>query len=235
MPFYDFIKMYANLQNIILIAGALVAAVIVWNILACIFSFMPLKKIVRALRDETGEDIILRINAMHLHGRYKKMWDEYYFAYRNEETVALSNYLTASDMPFFFDPFRALCRGTVLIFAALCIVFTAKTTGFTYSVKNSLICAECILVILLAISEIINKLLFVVKQRKLARLTEEFSSLSLRKLPGKAVDFASRYILRKLDKNGERLNALQNSVTQVNARLDRQYKIFTDSVEEENK
>lgn len=235
MPLIDFIKLYANLQNIVLAAFATVGAVIVWNIFVCIFSFMPLKRIVRALREETGEDIILRINALKLHGRYKKMWDNYYLAYHSEETVALNNYLVMSDMPVFFDPFRCLCRAFVFIFAALCVIFTAKSSGFSHSAKNSLICAECVLVILLAVSEVINKLLYTLKQRKLARLKEEFETLSLRKLPGKAVDFSSRYVLRKLEKNGERLNALQNSVIQVNARLDRQYKIFTDSVEDENK
>lgn len=235
MPFIDFIKLYANPENILLIALAAVAAVIVWNVFSCVFSFMTLKKIIRALRNETGEDIILRINSLHLHGRYKKMWDDYYLAYHSEETVALNNYLISRDMSVFFDPFRVICRAAVFICGAMCVICTAKTTGFSLAAKNSLICVECMLAVLLCVSEVINKLLSVAKRRKLERFIEEFEMLSVRKLPGKAVDFTSRYTLRKLDKNGERLNALQNSVTQVNARLDRQYKIFTDSVEEENK
>lgn len=83
------------------------------------------------------------------------------------------------------------------------------------------------------IAEFIHHMLFVAKSKKIARLKEEFYTLSLRRLPGKAINFSSMYVLRKIDRTSEQIRTLQNSLTQVNARLDRQYEIFSATSEEE--
>lgn len=226
----DFIKLYLNAENVVLCALILISLFILCDAVLYFLSFIPLKKIIRILRKESGENIILAINALHLPKRYRNMWDDYFDAYHNENTVTLENYLIKDDLEIFFAPFKYLSRAVALL--ALGAVIAICTNNNT----NSKIASVCmpILAIWLA-AEFIHRIFNAAKQKKLARLKEEFRMLSLRRLPGKAIDFSSMYVLRKIDRASEQIRSLQNSLTQVNARLDRQYEIFSLTSEEDNK
>lgn len=223
----DFMKLYFNAENVVLVAIILIALFVLLDTVLYFLSFIPLKRIIRILRTESGENIILAINSIHLPKRYRTMWDDYFDAYHNENTVTLSNYLIKDDLGIFFSPFKYLSFGITLISGVAVLTLCNDSSGFKVTPPFLL------LLTVFVIAEFIHRMLFVAKSKKIARLKEEFYTLSLRRLPGKAIDFSSMYVLRKIDRTSEQIRTLQNSLTQVNARLDRQYEIFTATSEEE--
>ncbi len=227
----SFIYIYANCRNIFIPTAVIMLLLLIAYIVISFLGIRSLKQIVCILRAESGEDIIRAIEELRLSKRYSRMWEDYYSAYCNEDTVNLSSYLSKADMFLDKNMFRTFSRAVAVI--GFCAAATsAMIVPYLFDVeRNSLICMFFILIALEAFFEIFYKLFDYIRTRRISLLLEEFEMLSLRKLPGKGTDFSSRYVLDKLDELNGSIASVKSGINQLNARMDRQYKLL----KEENK
>ncbi len=201
----NFIAVYANVNNIFVIGLFVITALLITNFIMYLCSYSTLKKIIFCMRYNEGEDIIFAIEGIKKHGRYFLMWEDYYDAYKNENTVALDNYLIKNDLFVKRNVCKAVSRAVVVICIALMIAAYVKVTGFLKSEKYDIICGGGLLVGIQAVYEVLYYLIDTAKEKRLRRYLEELKMLSLRKLPGRAVDFAGMHYISKIDRVNETL------------------------------
>ncbi len=219
----NFLLTYANCTNFfILTFGAMLIVFILWCFFARAGSTQrSLKRINRILRTETGSDIILKIETLRLDKRVTRMWNDYYAAYSAEDTVALHNYLLKNDLLVNTSVLKTVSRAIAVIgfsAAAICIL---KLSELPVAETGNLIGLFFALAALDAVFKVLYTAMTAYSRRRLAYLLEEFQMLSLRKLPGKAVDFSQRYLTEKLNEMEGRINAVRSGIAQLNARTDR--------------
>lgn len=219
----NFLVTYVNCRNFFIVTfGVMLIVFILWCFFARAGSARRcLKRINRILREEMGSDIIQKIEALRLNKRFARMWDDYYTAYSGEDTVALHNYLLKDDLLIRTSVFRTASRAIAVIgfsAAAVCILtIDALPVGETIN----LIPLFFALAAVQAVFEVLYAAMTAYSRRRMVYLLEEFRMLSLRKLPGKAVDFSQQYLMEKLNETQARIHAVRSGVAQLNARLDR--------------
>ena len=201
----NFLVTYVNCRNFFIVTfGVMLIVFILWCFFARAGSARRcLKRINRILREEMGSDIIQKIEALRLNKRFARMWDDYYTAYSGEDTVALHNYLLKDDLLIRTSVFRTASR--------------ALPVGETIN----LIPLFFALAAVQAVFEVLYAAMTAYSRRRMVYLLEEFRMLSLRKLPGKAVDFSQQYLMEKLNETQARIHAVRSGVAQLNARMDR--------------
>ena len=224
----NFIFIYANCKNIIIPTVIIMFILLVVYVILSFRDTRSLKKINKVLRNESGDEIIRIIEDMKLSKRYAAMWDDYYDAYCHEDTVSLSSYLIKNDLKLSCGVFRYVSRCVAVIgFSAAATA--AVMIPYLFDVeRNALICMFFILVSIEAFFEIFYKIFSCLREKRLARLLEEFEMLAMRKLPGKAISFSQKHFTEKFSDIDARLEHMHGSINQLNARMDRQYKFIVD-------
>lgn len=219
----NFLMTYANCRNFFIFTfGAMLIVFILWCIFARAGSARRcLKRINRILRQEMGADIIQKIEALRLNKRFTRMWDDYYAAYSGEDTVALHNYLLKNDLLVPTAVFRTISRAIAVIGFSAAAVCVLKLGELPAAEKTNLISLFFALAAAQAVFEVLYAAMTAYSCRRMAYLLEEFRMLSLRKLPGKAVDFSQQYLMEKLNDLQARLQAVRSGLVQLNARTDR--------------
>lgn len=219
----NFLLIYANCTNFfILTFGAMLIVFILW----CFFARgascrRDLKRINRILRQEVGQDVILAIEKLRLSKRFSRMWDDYYAAYSGEDTVALHNYLLKNDLLCSASVFRTATRAIAVCGFSAAGVCVLKLSELPIGEKVNLLALFFALAAVLAVFEVLYAAISAYGRRRLVYLLEEFQMLSLRKLPGKAVDFSQQYLVERMKELEARVNAVRSGVAQLNARTDR--------------
>ena len=218
----QFALVYANPQNIFLLGALCILLLLVLRLITASRGLRDFKRIIRILRQEDPDDILPCIEKLRLSRRFAEMWEDYYDAFCAEDTVTLSEYLLTSDLSV---PTH-LCRNLSRAVAALSFAGAFASVLFVPGLKEHtylfLLCSSFMAAYLLP-AEACFALVEALRERRLRRLTEEFRQLSLRKLPGRAVDFSQRYLLQATDRVLGELRETRAALTQINARLDRQY------------
>ena len=185
----EFLKLYTNCSNAFLVITGIMLFLF---LLALIFTFSggsSLRKINKILRNETGDDIIKKIESLRLSPRFNKMWDDYYVAFKSEETVSLHNYLIKNDLYAGRNLLRLFSRATALCGFCVTAVGIIKIPGLLEAELSDLYCLFFVLLSVEVFLEIFYTILEDARKKRLTRLIEEFEMLSLRKLPGKAASF----------------------------------------------
>lgn len=229
----EFLKLYTNTSNAFLVIAGIMLFIF---LLAVIFTFCggcSLKKIIKVLRNETGDNIIKKIESLRLSGRFNKMWDDYYVAFKSEETVSLNNYLIKNDLYTGRNLFRYISRAVAIIGFSVTAVGIIKIPGLLEAELSGLYCLFFVLLAMEVFFEIFYTVLEDARKKRLTRLIEEFEILAKRKLPGKASDFEQLNLLNKLSELDEQINNIRSGVNQLNARMDREYNFITKN--EDNK
>ncbi len=221
-----FLSVYTNSSNAFLIIAALMILIFIINLIISFCCGGSLRKINKVLRKEEGDDIIKKIESLHLSRRFAKMWDDYYIAYRNEDTVSLSSYLIKNDLLMGRNIFKILSRAVAVIGFSITAVGIIKIPGLLEAETKNLYCLFFVLFAFEVFLEIFYVILEDAKKKRLTRLLEEFEMLSMRKLPGKGASFEARYMMNKLDRSEETLNNVRSGINQLNARMDRQYNLL---------
>lgn len=229
-----FFTVYINSSNVFILTLAIMMILFIINFILFFFGTGSLKKIIHIMRTYSGDEIIRRIESLRLSRRLEKMWNDYYSAFCNEETVALSCYLEKKDMLISANVFRLASRATAIIGIAIAGIGLYKIPAMLEADKNNFICLIFGLIAIEAFLEIFYALLERLKLKRITRLLDEFEILSNRKLPGKASSFANMRILDKLGTFADKAESIRSGVTQLNARLDRQYKFLENFNKSEN-
>ncbi len=222
----EFLYTYVNSVNLSVVAVIVMGALLIFY---CIFSSLGtrgLKKIINVFRKDTGDDVIRNIEKLRLSKRYAKMWEDYYFAYCEEDTVTLSSYLIKNELFVEQKTFLVASRATAVICFSVAFAGAILIPGLFEYERNLLICMFFGLLSIQAVLEIVYTALAQARKKRVARLIEEFEILSCRKLPGKAVDFKQRFVLKKVEELNEKINEMSVGIKQLNARLDRQYRLL---------
>lgn len=219
----NFLVTYANCRNFFIFTfGAMLIVFVLWCFFARTGSAQRcLKRINRILREEMGSDIIQKIEALRLNKRFARMWDDYYAAYSGEDTVALHNYLLKNDLLVHTSVFRTVSRAVAVIGFSAAAVCVFKISELPAGEKTNLLSLFFALAAVQAVFEVLYAAMTAYSRRRMAYLLEEFRMLSLRKLPGKAVDFSKQYLMEKLNETQVRIQAVRSGITQLNARMDR--------------
>ena len=231
----EFLKLYVNSSNAFLIISAILLILFLAYFITWFFGTGSLKKINRVLKEEIGDDIIRRIEGLRLSRRFENMWDDYYTAYSSEKPVALSSYLIKNDMLLGKNIFRMASRLVAFCGFSATVIGVLNIDGLFEAEKTNLTCLFFALLSLQAFFEFLYAVLDFFKKKRIVRLLEEFETLSLRKLPGKAVSFEASYVLDKLNELDERIDSVRSGVNQLNARMDRQYKFLENTTEKTDK
>ncbi len=231
----EFLAMYLNSTNIFIVALSVMLILMVINCITSGVGTRSLKKINKALRDETGDDIIRRIENMKLSKRYAKMWDDYYCAFCSEETVSLNNYLIKADLFVEKQTFVMASRATAVIAFCLAGLAAFKVPGLYEVEKDNVISLFFALGALQAVLEIVYTAVAQGRKKRILRYLDEFEILSLRKLPGKAVDFKQKHVVDKIASLSEKTEEAVLGIKQINARLDRQYRFLENAIVEQEK
>lgn len=222
----QFIYTYLNSQNIFLVTAIMLMALLILYVILSLVGFRSIKKIISALREEIGEDIIRRIESLHLSKRFNKMWEDYYEAYCSETTVSLHNYLIKNDMLYNKNIFRIASRVVALGGFSVCLIGTIKNPVLFEAEKQNLICLLFALLTVQAVCELVYAFFEQLRKKRTLRFLEEFEMLSKRKLHGFGVNFETSHVMQKISELDERVDAVRSGVNQLNARLDRQYKFL---------
>ncbi len=222
----QFISTYLNSQNAFMVTvSVMLLLLILYVILSCV-GFASIKKIIKALRNESGEGIIKKIESLRLSRRFEKMWDDYYEAYCSEDTVALNNYLVKKDMLIQKNMFRLVSRVVAVAGFSAAVIGAIKIPGILEAEKPNLICMFFALLSVQAVFEIFYAFFENLRKKRIARFLEEFEILCKRKLSGKAASFENKHVINKMDGLEEQVNLVRSGVNQINARLDRQYRFL---------
>ena len=230
---YDFLLVYCNCTNIAYVIFCLMAILfVVW----CIFGTektSSLKKINKILRENVGEEIIINIEGLTLSKRYKNMWDDYYTAYTQEDTVALNNYLLSDDMRVKNNSFRyASCFIGVTGFSVACfLMFTVQSLPLIE--RTNLLVLFFVVAAFTIFFDLLYYIIGTCKYKKTLRLLEEFKTLSQRKLSGKAFDFSQKHLLAKIKRLEKQLNDVRIESEQLNARFDKLFDALCEAADEE--
>ena len=222
----QFIYIYLNSQNVFLITAIMLMALLVLYVVLSLVGFRSIKKIISALREEIGEDIIKRIESLRLSKRFNKMWEDYYEAYCSETTVSLNNYLIKNDMLYSKNIFKIASRVIAIGGFSFCLIGTIKNPVLFEAEKQNLICLLFALLTVQAICELVYAFFEQLRKKRTLRLLEEFEMLSKRKLHGFGVNFETSHVMHKISELDERIDAVRVGVNQLNARLDRQYRLL---------
>lgn len=222
----QFIYTYLNSQNIFLVTAIMLMVLLILYVVLSLVGFGSIKKVIRALREEMGEDIIKRIESLHLSKRFEKMWEDYYEAYCSEATVSLDNYLIKNDMLYGKNIFRIASRVIAIGGFSFCLIGTIKNPVLFEAEKQNLICLFFALLSVQAVCELVYSFFEQLRKKRTLRLLEEFEMLSKRKLHGFGVNFETSHVMQKISEIVERMDAVRIGVNQLNARLDRQYKFL---------
>lgn len=222
----QFIYIYLNSQNVFLITAIMLMALLVLYVVLSLVGFRSIKKIISALREEIGEDIIKRIESLRLSKRFNKMWEDYYEAYCSETTVSLNNYLIKNDMLYGKNIFKIASRVIAIGGFSFCLIGTIKNPVLFEAEKQNLICLLFALLTVQAICELVYAFFEQLRKKRTLRLLEEFEMLSKRKLHGFGVNFETSHVMHKISELDERIDAVRVGVNQLNARLDRQYRLL---------
>ena len=222
----QFIYIYLNSQNVFLITAIMLMALLVLYVVLSLVGFRSIKKIISALREEIGEDIIKRIESLRLSKRFNKMWEDYYEAYCSETTVSLNNYLIKNDMLYSKNIFKIASRVIAIGGFSFCLIGTIKNPVLFEAEKQNLICLLFALLTVQAICELVYAFFEQLRKKRTLRLLEEFEMLSKRKLHGFGVNFETSHVMHKISELDDRIDAVRVGVNQLNARLDRQYRLL---------
>lgn len=230
----EFLSLYVNCFNVLIITSGIMLAIFIAYLIFSLLGGGSLKKINNILKNESGDDIIRGIEHLRLSKRYNNMWEDYYTAYCSEDTVSLSSYLIKSDMLTGRNLFKIFSRAVALVGFSVGAVGIIKIPALLEAEKNDLICLFFVLLALEVFLEAFYVLLEDLRKKRFLRLLEEFDTLSMRKLPGRAVSFEMRHIINKMNELDERIDSVRSGVNQLNARMDRQYKLLnkTENTEE---
>ncbi len=222
----EFLKLYTNCSNAFLVIAGLMAITFIIYFIYFFFGGRSLKKIIKIMRKENGDEIIKKIESLRLSKRFSRMWDDYYLAYTNEDTVSLNEYLIKKDLYTGRNIFPIISRAIAIIGFSLTAIGIIKIPGLLEAEEHNLYCLFFALLALTVFFEVFYFFMSDLRKKRMSRLLEEFSVLSMRKLPGKAVSFEQRHVINKLDAFDERLDNIRIGVNQLNARMDRQYNLF---------
>lgn len=222
----QFVSVYLNSQNVFMITVCIMFLLLILYVVFSLVGFGSIKKIIKALREETGDDIIKKIERLRLNKRYAKMWDDYYEAFCSEDTVSLHNYLIKNDMFIQHNIFRHASRVVAVCGFSAAVIGAIKIPGMFEAEKLNLVCLFVALISVQAVFEFFYKLFGQIRKKRASRFLEEFTMLSKRKLPGRAASFELMHIVNKMNDLDERIDAVRSGVNQLNARLDRQYKFL---------
>ena len=192
-----------------------------------------LKKINKILCEKSGEEIIVSIEALSLSKRYKKMWDDYYFAYTCEDTVALNNYLISDDLRVQNKAFRyaSVLLGIAGFAIASYLMFAIQALPVLE--RTNLLVLFFVVLALIVFFDFLYYVIGTYRYKKTLRLLEEFKILSQRKLSGKAFDFTQKNLLDTIKTLEFSLNELRLEGEQLNARFDKLYDALCEAVEED--
>ncbi len=229
----DFLKLYTNSSNAFLVIAGLMFLTFVIYFICFFLGGGSLKKINKVLRKENGDEIIKKIESLRLSKRFSRMWDDYYLAFTNEDTVSLSEYLIKKDLFTTKSIFPVISRAIAVIGFSVTAIGIIKIPGLLDAEKSNLYCLFFALLGFEVFLEIFYTFMADLKRKRFSRLLEEFEVLSLRKLPGKAVSFEQRHVLNKLNDFEERLDTIKSGVNQLNARMDRQYNLLNKNGEDQ--
>jgi len=225
---FDFLKSffytYANSRNLLALTACTMLILAIIKLVLFLCGDSQLKKLVKILADNYGDDIIRTIEEARLFGRYEQMWNDYYSAFCHEDTVSLNNYLLKKDTFIFNKIFLHASRLTALLGFCIAAVAAVAIPYIFPAEKNMLICTFFILLGLECVLEIFYNIIYSVEAKRHTALIEKFDILALRKLPGKAVGFSEKYVFEKLNAVLDENDSMRIALNQLNARLDRQYK-----------
>ena len=222
----DFLKLYTNCLNAFYIIAGIMLFLFVLYFILSFFGCGSLKKINKILYNESGDDIIKKIEATRLSKRFAKMWDDYYVAYCSEDTVSLNSYLIKDDLLMGRNVFKLLSRACAIIGFSLTAIGIIKIPGLWEAEKFNLFCLLFALIALEAFLEVFYAILEDSKKKRITRYLEQFNMLAMRKLPGRSASFEARYVMNKLDEFDENLSSVRSGINQLNARMDRQYNLL---------
>ena len=222
----QFLYVYLNSQNVFLVTATMLGVLLVVYVILSLTGFSSIKKIISALREEIGEEIIKRIESLRLSKRFNKMWEDYYDAYCSETTVSLHNYLIKNDMLYSKNIFKIASRVIAIGGFSVCLIGTIKNPVLFEAEKQNLICLLFALLTVQAFCELVYAFFELLRKKRTLRLLEEFQMLSKRKLHGFGVDFETSHVMQKMNDLDERIDSVRLGVNQLNARLDRQYKVL---------
>ncbi len=230
----EFLSLYINCFNVLIITAGIMLAIFIAYLIFSLLGGGSLKKINKILRNETGDEIIKKIEELRLSKRYANMWEDYYAAYCSEDTVSLSSYLIKKDMLTGRNLFKIFSRVVAVAGFSAGAVGIIKIPALLEAEKNDLICLFFLLFAFEVFLEAFYVLLEDLRKKRFTRLLEEFDTLSMRKLPGRAVSFEMRHIINKLNDLEEGVSNASSGIKQLNARMDRQYKLLnkTENTEE---
>ncbi|MBE7092019.1 MAG: hypothetical protein E7365_02435 [Clostridiales bacterium] len=219
----QFVSVYLNSQNVFLATVLIMTALLILYVVLSLIGFRSIRKIIKALREETGEQIIKKIESLNLSKRYEKMWNDYYEAYCCEDTVALNNYLIKNDMFITKNLFKIASRIVALCGFSVAGIGAIKIPGIFIAEIPNLVCLFFALIIVQGVFEFFYVLFENIRKKRTAKYMEEFKMLCMRKLPGKAAKFELVPIINRIDDLDERLDKVRSGIIQLNARMDRQY------------
>lgn len=230
---YNFLLVYCNCTNIAYIIFTLMAILfVIW----CFFGSertSSLKKINKILKENSGEEIIIKIESLKLSKRFRKMWDDYYTAYTSENTVALNNYLISADMPVQNKAFRyasVVCGASG--FAVACFLMF-KLQQLPVLERTNLLILFFVVVAFILFFDFLYYVIGTYRYKRALYLLEEFKILSQRFLPGKAFDFTQKNLLNKIKTLEHSLNEIRLEGEQLNARFDKLFDALCEAVEKE--
>lgn len=229
----EFLKLYTNCSNAFLVIAGIMLVLFLFAVIFTFCGGCSLRRINKILRNETGGNIIKKIESLRLSGRFNKMWDDYYIAFKSEETVSLNNYLIKNDLYTGKNLFRLLSRAVAISGFSVTAVGIIKIPGLLEAELNNLYCLFFVLLSIEVFLEFFYTILEDARKKRLSRLIEEFEMLSLRKLPGKAANFEQLNLLNRLSELDEQINIIRTGVNQLNAQTDTQYNLLDKN--EENK
>lgn len=229
---YNFLLIYCNCTNIAYIVFCLMAVLFVAWFIFGTEKTSSLKKINQILREQSGEEIIVSIEDLNLSKRYKNMWDDYYTAYTQENTVALNNYLISDDMRIQNKTFRYISAfiGVAGFAIASYLMFTIQSLPLIE--RTNLLVLFFVVAAFILFFDVLYYIIGTYKHKKVLYLLEEFKILSQRKLSGKAFDFSQKHLLVKVKTLEKQLNDIRIECEQLNARFDKLFDAICETIEE---